>query len=134
MRRLVPGFRGYDWASLIAALLVALVSVALSFALRAQFPPVLIASLAFFRIVQWGLYGLMALLVLEAIFSWVNPAAPLAPFIRALNAPLLAPLRRVLPALGGLDFSPMVALLLLQVGLRIVSELQNTWLLQLVGR
>ena len=57
----------------------------------------------------------MALLVIEAIFSWVNPHAPLAPLVRALNDPLLRPLRRVVPLLGGLDLSLLVALILLQI-------------------
>jgi len=63
----------------------------------------------------------MALLVLEAIFSWVNPSAPFAPLIRALNEPVLNPIRKILPSLGGLDFSPLLALLLLQVVHRVLS-------------
>jgi YggT family protein len=57
----------------------------------------------------------MALLIIDVIFSWVNPNAPLAPFVSALNYPLLRPIRRVVPLIGGIDFSVLVALLLLQV-------------------
>jgi YggT family protein len=49
------------------------------------------------------------LLILEVIFSWVNPHAPLAPFVRALNEPLLSPIRRVVPAIGGIDFTDAAA-------------------------
>ena len=70
---------------------------------------------------QWIIYGWTALLILEVIFSWVNPQAPLAPLVRALNAPLLAPIRRIVPLLGGLDISPMVLFLLLQAAGKLVS-------------
>jgi YggT family protein len=45
----------------------------------------------------------------------VNPHAPLAPFVSALNYPLLRPIRRVIPPIGGVDFSVLVALILLQI-------------------
>jgi YggT family protein len=64
----------------------------------------------------------MASLVIDAVFSWVNPHAPLAPFVRALNDPLLRPLRRIIPLIGNVDLSPLAALLLLQIGLRLVSS------------
>lgn len=67
------------------------------------------------------LFGFMALLIIEAIFSWVNPNAPLAPFVRALNEPLLRPLRRVIPLVGGIDLSLLAALLLLQVAQMVVG-------------
>ncbi|MBC3931012.1 YggT family protein [Undibacterium curvum] len=121
IRRLVPGYKGYDWASLIATFLVALVAMLVDFWVLAQFPVQAILIMALFRVVQWILYGLMALLVLEAIFSWVNPSAPFAPLIRALNEPVLNPIRKILPSLGGLDFSPLLALLLLQVVHRVLS-------------
>jgi YggT family protein len=57
----------------------------------------------------------MGLLIIEVIFSWINPHAPLAPFVRALTDPLLRPLRRVIPPLGGLDLTVLVAVILLQI-------------------
>jgi uncharacterized protein YggT (Ycf19 family) len=59
---------------------------------------------------DWIIYGFMGLLILEVIFSWINPDAPLAPFVRALNDPLLRPMRRVIPPVGGIDLSVLVAL------------------------
>jgi len=64
---------------------------------------------------NWILWSLMLLLIVEVVFSWINPHAPAAPFVRALNEPLLRPLRRVIPPLGGLDMSVLVALILLQI-------------------
>jgi len=106
LRRVVPGVGGYDWASLIGAFLIVLLA-------SAPVEVVLLKSLQ--RFLQWILYGFMALLIIEAIFSWVNPHAPLAPFVRALNEPLLRPIRKVVPLVGSLDLSLLVALILLQI-------------------
>ena len=113
LRRIVPGFGGYDWASLIGAFVVVLLSTAVTllFGLRLE-QLFFVALLAF---LNWILWSLMLLLIVEVVFSWINPHAPAAPFVRALNEPLLRPLRRVIPPLGGLDMSVLVALILLQI-------------------
>ena len=122
IRRIVPGFGGLDWASLIAAFLVALLSITLESIFSGQFHVSLLLLAAIIRLVQWILYGLMALLVLEAILSFVNPYAPLAPTIRALNAPLLSPVRRLIPPVGGIDFSTLVVLIILQLLSRVLMS------------
>lgn len=113
LRRIVPGVGGYDWASLIGAFLIVLAATSVMFLAGWPAPAVLLAACQ--RFLEWILYGFMALLVIEAIFSWVNPHAPLAPFVRALNEPLLRPIRRVVPLVGNLDLSLLVALILLQI-------------------
>ena len=113
LRRIVPGVGGYDWASLIGAFLVVLLASSVLF--LGGVPGSVVFQNALYRFLNWILYGFMALLVIEAIFSWINPQAPLAPLVRALNDPLLRPLRRVVPLLGGLDLSLLVALILLQI-------------------
>ena len=123
MRRLIPGVAGIDWASLIPAYLIALLCTVIKTALITQNLSASVLVLALLILLQWMIYGWTAALVLEVIFSWVNPHAPLAPFVRSLNAPLLRPLRQVLPLLGGLDLSPMVLFLLLQLASRLLEYL-----------
>ena len=113
LRRIVPGVGGYDWASLIGAFLVVFLATSVLF--LSGMPGQTVFLMALYRFLSWIMYGFMALLIIEAIFSWVNPHAPLAPLVRALNDPLLRPLRRVVPLLGGLDLSVLVALILLQI-------------------
>jgi YggT family protein len=119
LRRVVPGVGGYDWASLIGAFLVVLLASSLWLIKGNSFPIVLLIALQ--RFLNWIIYGFMALLIIEAIFSWVNPHAPLAPFVRAMNEPLLRPLRRVVPLVGSLDLSLLVALILLQIAQALVA-------------
>lgn len=61
---------------------------------------------------------LYSLIVLVAVvMSWVrlNPRNPLATIVHSLTEPVLAPIRNVLPPMGGLDLSPLVLLIALQV-------------------
>ena len=120
LRRVVPGTRGYDWASLIGAFLVVLVASTVLLLAGASGEMMLLYALH--RFLTWILYGFMALLIIEAIFSWVNPNAPLAPFVHALNQPLLRPIRRVVKPIGGIDLSVLVALVLIQILLFVLSQ------------
>jgi len=123
LRRVLPGVGGYDWASLIGALLVTVLWTVLESWMVAQLSVQTIFLLSALRLLQWVFYGLMGLIVIEAIFSWINPHAPLAPFIQALNAPLLRPLRRLVPLFGNIDLSPLVALILLRIALQLIKVL-----------
>lgn len=121
LRRVIAGVGGYDWASLVGAFLVSLVASLLY--LLFGFPLAAVLVIALQNLAQSMIYGLMLLLVVEVIFSWINPMAPAAPFVRALNYPLLRALRRVLPPVGGLDLSCLVALVLLQIASILVNKL-----------
>lgn len=121
LRRVVPGAGGYDWASLLGAFLVVLLATSIYLLVGASGQEIFLLALA--RFVKWIIYGFVALLIIEAIFSWVNPHAPLAPFVHALNDPLLRPIRRVVPPVGGLDLSVLVAVLLLQIALYVLRML-----------
>jgi YggT family protein len=127
LRRVMPGIGGYDWASLIGAWLVALLTVAFVLAVPALttggFDVQALLVLSVLRLAEWILYGLMGLIIIEVIFSWVNPNAPLAPLVSALTEPVMRPLRRVIPSLGGIDLSPLVAFLLLRIALFLVNAL-----------
>jgi len=123
LRRVLPGLGGFDWASLVGALLVALLSVAIELGVRSSFTvePWFLLSLR--SLLHWVIYGFIGLLFLEVIFSWVNPDAPLVPIVRALNQPLMRPLRRFIPPIAGVDLSPILAFLLLRVVLFVTDSL-----------
>lgn len=54
-------------------------------------------------------------LLLQVILSWLNPNTPITDLLNSLTKPILAPIQRILPVAGGIDFSPMVALILIQM-------------------
>ncbi len=73
------------------------------------------AGLAAFVAMFIQLYSLIILA--RVLMSWVNvdPYSPLARAIIELTEPVLQPIRNALPPAGGLDFSPVIAIILLQV-------------------
>jgi YggT family protein len=123
LRRLLPGVGGYDWASLVSAFLVALLAISAQAWMMSHFSLQTVLLLAVLQLLQWVLYGFMALILIEVIFSWVNPHAPLAPLVRALTDPLMRPLRRIVPLIGNIDLSPLVAFILLRIALYLVNAL-----------
>jgi YggT family protein len=65
------------------------------------------------------------LLIARVLLSWTNPTGGggLTAFIYQATEPILAPIRRVLPPTGGIDWSPLVAMLLVGVVVRVVSAI-----------
>jgi YggT family protein len=126
LRKLVPSSRNTDWGSLIAALLVAMITAAVYAIMFSTgripvFGAVVILGLAW--LLKWSVYLMIALLIIQAIISWVNPYAPMAPALNQLTAPLLAPIRKIIPLIGGVDLSPLVLILALNVSLELIQSL-----------
>lgn len=131
LRRVVPGTGGIDWASVVGAWLVALVYILLlSMLIGLNVLGVLPASIgaAALMTLKWTLNLIVWVTLIQAIMSWVNPHAPAMPMLQTLTAPLLDPIRRVMPRLGGLDLSPLVLILVAQVLLMIVARLSYSLL------
>ncbi len=70
-------------------------------------------------------YVLWAAILGRVILSWINlsPQNPIVVLIFGITEPILAPIRRVLPSMGMLDLSPMIALIVLMVIQRILLSL-----------
>ena len=67
-------------------------------------------------------FVLYAAIIGRVIISWINvsPSNPIVGIIYKVTEPILGPIRRMLPAMGGLDLSPMIALILVTVFQRII--------------
>jgi YggT family protein len=75
-------------------------------------------------IVYWAGQLLSIFVVAEVILSYfMSPFHPVRAFVNRIVGPLLQPIRRVIPSLGGLDFSPFVLLLLIQLVQNILIRL-----------
>ena len=130
LRRVVPAMGRWDGASLVAALLVALAQyLVLWLLLGAGTNVAWVLWLALCSVVRVVLTGMVVLLIVYVVMSWVQARSPISDVITRLCEPLLAPLRRVLPPLGGLDLSALVLLVLLQVGLMVLGNVQASVLL-----
>lgn len=123
LRRLLAPRGRWDLASLLAAVLAQAVEyLVLMLWLGAGLGG--LVFLVLFSTVRVAILGLIGLIILHAVLSWVPNHSPIAGMVARLAEPLLAPLRRVLPQPQGLDFSPLVALLILQVLLIVLGNLQ----------
>jgi YggT family protein len=72
-------------------------------------------SLALLELARFSLYLLIGVILIQAVISWVNPYAPLAPLFNALTGPFLRPFRRLIPPIGNVDLSPLFALVAAQL-------------------
>ena len=88
--------------------------------------PVMIVLLACFGLLRMVLTGLIGILIVYAILSWVQPQSPIAGVLYRLSEPLLRPLRKVIPLVGGVDLSVLAAIVILQVLMMVLGHLQLT--------
>lgn len=128
VRRVIPGVRGID----LATVLVAWLAEALMLALLASIhgagfgnaPAVgMIVAFALLELVRLSLYLLIGVVIVQVIISWVNPDAPMAGIFDALTRPFYGVFRRFVPPIGGIDLSPLFVLLLAQVLLILLAGL-----------
>jgi len=130
LRRFVPSAGRWDLSSLLAAWLIELAMFSLLWAFTsfvASYVSVLI--LAAFGVVRLVISGLTGLVIVYAVLSWVQSNTVLSDIIERLVAPFLAPIRRFVPLVGGVDLSPLVLLVLLQVAAIVLGHLQGLALL-----
>lgn len=135
LRRILPGWMGIDLASLAVAW-VAEVLLLLAVAALNGFPFLaagalaygLFALLAVIKLLQFSVYIFIGVVLIQAILSWVNPYNPLTPLLDSLSRPILRPIQKRMPLIGGVDLSSLVALLLLQL----ILIVPLAWLQRLV--
>jgi len=125
LRRVVPAVGRWDMASLVGAFLVQLAQFLILWAITGMAAGLLsVAVLAAFGLVRMAISGLTGLVIIYAILSWVQTQSVAADFLERLVLPLLMPIRRVVPLVGGIDLSPLVLLLILQVAGIVLGPIQ----------
>jgi YggT family protein len=121
-RRIVPSWGKIDLSTLILALVAQLLLQICLLWLR-DLPISLVGNAIWTSLIGMSLIGVFRTvldvffyaILLQVILSWVNPHSPIASALNSLTKPILAPIQRLLPTAGGMDFSPVVALILIQM-------------------
>ena len=129
LRRVVPSLGRWDMASLVATFLLEVAQFSLLWLMGMGGSYVSVLILAAFGMVRLAISGMTGLVIVYAILSWLQTNTVLTDVIERLCAPPLTPIRRVLPLVGGVDLSPLVLLLLLQVAAILLGGLQASALL-----
>ena len=113
LRRILPPVGKIDTASVVAVLIVAFVEVAIIFALRGLgIPPLLLwLRMAVVEILRTTLWTYFYAIFLYALLSLIAPGgySPMQAVLDSLCEPVLRPIRRLIPPIGGLDLSPLWA-------------------------
>lgn len=119
LRRFIPGFRGIDFATLAFAFLVECALICVLFILAGFALPgfSLIISWAFAGILNFTLNIYFWSLLISIVASFIAPFSghPALVLLRQLTEPVMAPFRRLLPSMGGLDLSPIFVFLSIQI-------------------
>jgi len=119
LRKVVPGFAGIDVASLLLALLLQLGAIVALLLINGLGMPNILLLLV------WSVLGVIGLLVNIYFFallgmiilSWVAPGSnqPAIYLLHQITEPVMAPFRKALPAMGGMDFSPILLFILINI-------------------
>ncbi|HAN28446.1 MAG TPA: YggT family protein [Haliea salexigens] len=119
VRRVIPAYRGLDLSTLLLALLLQMAAIVALLALNGLGPPGVLTLLL------WSVLGIVGLLVniyffallAMIILSWIAPGGrhPALLLLFQLTEPVMAPFRRMLPSMGGIDFSPILVFILINV-------------------
>lgn len=125
LRRFIPGLFGIDLASLVLMLVLTVVKIYLiawiaGYLLR--LPGVLLLGVG--ELIRLAVYVFIFSILIRVILSWIQPGGynPALGLINQLTEPLMAPARRLIPPVGGLDLSPIAIFLLLYLTLMLVVQ------------
>jgi len=129
LRRVVPGFWGVDLAAVVLLLALTVLKLYVLYLLLGQTPGaggVLVMAVA--DLLNTTIWIFIVTLFIRVILSWVNPGGynPALGLLYSLTEPLMRPARRLLPAVGGLDLSPIAVFILLYLSrILIVAPLMD---------
>lgn len=131
VRRVVPGWAGMDFSTLLLAWLTQFLIIAGTSLLQGydfgENPGqslIVMSLLAVVEIINMTCYIVMAMIIVQAILSWINPHSPLAPILDSFTRPILSVFRRNIPLIANVDLSPLFALIVIQLLLMIVSGIR----------
>lgn len=131
LRRFVPSLGGLDLSSLVPAILLQALEIALVVWLRGSpvsVDPIrltaILLAVGLIEVIKLSVWLLIIVVFASAILSWVSPNSPIAPSLDSLARPFLRPIQKVIPPVANIDLSPLVLLLLLQILLMVIGQVR----------
>ncbi len=137
VRRVVPPWRNLDTASLllawVCAFLMHLILLAITpwpFIFGSPLSIVALVLAAALELFKMSLYLLFAATIGQALMSWISPYNPMMSVLEGITGPFLRPLRRMIPTVGGIDITPLILILIIQLLLGVVVASLEPYILQ----
>lgn len=117
LKKYLPDIGHLESASMVLLLVVTLVKLLLVSFISGHVPqPIGLLAWTLISTVEVCLDTIFYVMIITAILSWIPHAQPaLSSLFAQMTAPLLAPIRRFIPLLGGMDLSPIVVLVAIQI-------------------
>ena len=125
LRKVIPSWRNLDIAGIVLAWLITAIKLVLLAATLGQTFGVLgLAVLSLGDLVDFVLLLFIVLILARVVISLVGADSyhPIVPLVLQLTDPVLKPFRRVLPNFAGIDFSPMIVLLVIMLARALISR------------
>lgn len=123
LRRIVPSFGRLDSATILVAFVVQYAAIWLILLIMGTSAGIsVIAITALVKLVMLSINLFMFAIFVRIILSWISPGQynPATAIIGTLTEPVLRPFRRLIPAIGGIDISPIFAIILLGAATRLM--------------
>ena len=134
-RRVIPGYRGMDLATLLLAwitqvMLLASVLMLKGYSLSFSSSTIGAAAgglalLGLVEIIKTTLYIIMVAIIIQAVLSWINPYNSLAPLLDSFTRPFLGVIREHIPPIGNIDLSPLFVLIVIQLLLFVTAGMER---------
>ena len=120
LRRTIPGYFGIDWASIISLFLVQAIEIILVALIITGGIPAFsgLTMLTIAYLLRTILYIYLFIIIIQVIISWINPHAynnPIIKIMYQISMPVHRPVRKLIPSSGGLDFSPLIILVIINL-------------------
>jgi YggT family protein len=117
LRRIIPNYRGIEFSTLVLIILFETIKIALLSTLYVGSPEIAtVFLLAFLDTIKIILNTFFYAILLQALLSWFQPGySPAGQVLQQITSPILTPVKRLLPPINGIDFSPIPAMILLQL-------------------
>lgn len=132
VRRVIPGWKGLDLATLMLAwltqfIILAGVNILQGYELSATTGSTFIGFglVALIELIRMTLYIMLIMIIVQAVLSWINPYSPLAPILDSFTRPILDIFRRLIPPIANVDLSPLFAIIMVQLLLMVVAGVQQ---------
>ena len=125
LRKIVPAWRNLDIAGVVLAWLATALKLVLLYATVGQTLGIAgLAVLALAHLLDFVLLVYIVLILMRVVISFVAADSyhPVVPLVIQLTEPVMRPFRRRLPAIGGIDFSPMVVLLVITLARVLIAS------------
>jgi YggT family protein len=115
--KVIPVKGRWDWAAIVTALVIQAIFVwVIGWLTGRDFGAVAIALASLTEILNQLLDMMFWLIIIQVILSWVSPGYnPNTEIFQQLTRPILAPFQRLIPPMGGMDLSPIVAILAIKL-------------------